>query len=134
MNPINVSTETVLRAVIEGDPYHKQFAPLLDEIDRLRDRLAAVEAERETEIKKLHELWSHEITARVSAERILAAVEAERDWLRDASRSVLDDATKQYGSDKYVVDCKHIWALNDALEDVDYDDATAAEKEVTNEN
>lgn len=37
------STEEVLRKVINSDPYHAQFTPLLEEIDTLRTHLAAAE-------------------------------------------------------------------------------------------
>jgi hypothetical protein len=36
---IKDSTLATLRAVVDGDPYHRQFRPLLDEIDRLRRML-----------------------------------------------------------------------------------------------
>ncbi len=36
---IKDSTLATLREVVNGDPYHRQFRPLLDEIDRLRRML-----------------------------------------------------------------------------------------------
>jgi predicted nuclease with TOPRIM domain len=36
---IKDSTLATLREVVDGDPYHKQFRPLIDEIDWLRDEL-----------------------------------------------------------------------------------------------
>jgi hypothetical protein len=41
---IKDSTLATLREVVDGDPYHKQFRPLIDEIDRLRAAIERVRA------------------------------------------------------------------------------------------
>ncbi len=41
---IKDSTLATLREVVYGDPYHRQFLPLIDEIDWLRAELAAAHA------------------------------------------------------------------------------------------
>ncbi len=41
---IKDSTLATLREVVNGDPYHRQFQPLVDEIDWLRAELAAAHA------------------------------------------------------------------------------------------
>lgn len=41
---IKDTTLATLREVVYGDPYHRQFLPLIDEIDWLRAELAAAHA------------------------------------------------------------------------------------------
>ena len=43
----------VLREVVHGDPYHRQFMPLLDEIDRLRAENSALKVAVER-VRALH--------------------------------------------------------------------------------